>query len=850
MEVFLAEDIEQLREHMKNKSIVVLGNDKSLYEIFQDEELRKLPRNLKLNAKVCNQVMFKDGVDLYVNNVKINTFYNLFELLKALNETDKGVYVSIKSNDNKELFEILQQLINLRIDLDVYKDEDISRNKSVVFFRTKHKELKAYLLSFDNTLKYIDSHNLNSIEELKKSIIESIEKSIKEIDRIEKPIKVAVFATKKSGKSMVVNCLLNEEYAPTSLELATPNVLVYKPYRGDKIKLVYEDQELEFEKPENIKEFIRKIYEDVNLQGRALGDMTIYYPATTGHFYEVYDTPGPDLAGSEHRDIYEKVLPHIDVSIFLIDYTKYAQDTEMKLFEDIKKEFEKLQKNHTFICLINKIDTIFQDESAEKVTVRIADFMENKLKSLGYSNFVVIPISAMMYFYTNKIASRYQDIMNCKDVVSFLQDLVKRDDIRNDETYRTFIRNVQNLANNIYDMHNRDITYNDLIKFTNMDFLIKYLNFVIQNKADIEKTWSIIASIDSSINNVFNNLNIRRKTLKQHIEEIKKAFDDFMNGVYKDIERNIEDNVIAEIDKMKYEIYDNITVHIFFAIKENKQRHEVKISSEINNAKVDIAKYIEDLKAGEMDINVFDYIVNERIKMIKVDIELIKDTFLNKELFIGPIKNKTQKINEELSILSNNFKESISKLNQQIKNILSKDIVSETGDIIETPSIDISFNITELLADKIESFNYTIYTQNTIDQTFFSEVIKGGVLRWIASLFGGSRYEVDVPLIFSKIDEMKANLSEKFESYFDDLENKMNVIRDEIMSHITAEIDNRKLIIHDFFKSVGNIIEEIRRELDDEYSEREKILEFVDIALNSYDAVSKVWKEIVTVGKL
>ena len=41
-------------------------------------------------------------------------------------------------------------------------------------------------------------------------------------------MKFAVAASKKAGKSVIVNCFLGEQIAPTSTELATPNNCFYK----------------------------------------------------------------------------------------------------------------------------------------------------------------------------------------------------------------------------------------------------------------------------------------------------------------------------------------------------------------------------------------------------------------------------------------------------------------------------------------------------------------------------------------------------------------------------------------------------------------------------------------------
>ena len=72
-----------------------------------------------------------------------------------------------------------------------------------------------------------------------KAIKEQIKKSI----NVE--LKFAVAASKKAGKSVIVNCFLGEQIAPTSTELATPNNCFYKKSHDNMYHLRLEGSEVQ-----------------------------------------------------------------------------------------------------------------------------------------------------------------------------------------------------------------------------------------------------------------------------------------------------------------------------------------------------------------------------------------------------------------------------------------------------------------------------------------------------------------------------------------------------------------------------------------------------------------------------
>ena len=78
---------------------------------------------------------------------------------------------------------------------------------------------------------------------------------------------------------------------------------------------------------------------------------------------------------------------------------------------DIKTAFEAHNKIYSFIVVVNKLDLMYLSEE-KKSAVRFIDFLRSRLKTPGYSGFIVLGISALQYFYAQKVLN----IKECADL--------------------------------------------------------------------------------------------------------------------------------------------------------------------------------------------------------------------------------------------------------------------------------------------------------------------------------------------------------------------------------------------------------------------------------------------------
>jgi len=515
--------------------LIVWDGEERINEVLNraSEEARSqgLSPNVLTSIKICKEVNFKKKAVLKTKEGETYTVEKLSEILEKKENITSQDMVIIKSNDLSQVLETVQQFINLGMFPDVFSEDEIVKRKIVEnFFKIKgdlRKGISQIQKVLEDKKKEIESLEdlnesakqdlLSSIQNLQK-ITGRIEEKIKETD--DTTIRVAVFATKKSGKSMVVNALLGEEYAPTSVELATPNIVAYEPHEGKDIKLIYEGEERTFEKAEEVKAFIYEKFNKVNIEGKALPKMLIKYPKKEGINFKIYDTQGPDLFKSEHAQPLDEIIEDTDIAIFVVDYGKYAQTTEMELFEKVKKAFEKKEKNFSLICAINKLDLMFMDTNVEKIPVRVGDFVKEKLESFGYKDFIVIPITAIMAFYAQKLKGYYEDIEKTDNIKFFLYQKFPEVFSSNDEDLKTYLNTLFPFSNYLKDDNS---SFNDLIELTGFQIFRKYLFYLSQNKAQLEKLWEPIATIDTEITRIVNEVK-NYSILLSEAKEIGKYF--------------------------------------------------------------------------------------------------------------------------------------------------------------------------------------------------------------------------------------------------------------------------------------------------------------------------------------
>ena len=108
---------------------------------------------------------------------------------------------------------------------------------------------------------------------------------------------------------MIVNCFLGEEIAPTSTELATPNNCFYRRSKDGKYHLQLEGSNKiqNFNSKDEIYDVINEHFRNAQNDkeaGFALPNMYIDYVTEKNNFsaYTIFDTAGPDAAGTIHAN--------------------------------------------------------------------------------------------------------------------------------------------------------------------------------------------------------------------------------------------------------------------------------------------------------------------------------------------------------------------------------------------------------------------------------------------------------------------------------------------------------------------------------------------------------------------
>lgn len=413
-------------------------------------------------------------------------------LVRYLDEEKLPDYRFVLDTTDKELLSrLIQQLIYLDIDIEVMLSSEEAEVRKMELFARLSGELQHALEDAKGRMcrrgggSETKEYMSNALH-----VLSNIETNLREM--LEKDLKVAIMALKKSGKSVVVNCLMGGDYAPASIELPTFTTCIYRKSRDKSISLRYKDKTTYFESPDALKKHIAKEFKALHTDKGAehtSGDMDISYLPREGNIcnYTIIDTPGPDLAGHYHKDIAYRWIKEADVILFIIDYSKYLTSSEEEFFRDIKKVFEEHQKFYSFIVVVNKLDLMYLSEE-KKSSTRFIDFLRTKLSDLGYRGFVVFGVSALQYLYS-QVAP---EIEGCRDLDTdegkklrgHLNRCLQRYQGKDEMTVLSFL---DSQLRNLFWFHGKEnATLRDLREKSGVGQLMKYINYIAMEKAHIE----------------------------------------------------------------------------------------------------------------------------------------------------------------------------------------------------------------------------------------------------------------------------------------------------------------------------------------------------------------------------
>lgn len=403
---------ETIENYYQKDPWLILDNSRLELSDFLKELHYKgsMPNSVLSRLKVCKNIQWSiDALALTDEGNNIWQPLNMVSLLKFLRKGNKFKFIF---NDNISFqAEIIQQLIFLGFPLDDVEFESKTRTagfEKINYFIHTLKMTRQNLLSVKNTIN--SSHKvLNIINEL--------------IKELRKPVaggkKLAIAASKKSGKSTLLNCLLGEVIAPSSNELATPNSCSYSKSVSGQYCMEFERVWFYADNSKDLQKLIATEFTKAQSNksaGFTLPDMSIYYPAenTVLPDWQLIDTPGPDAKGTRHRKSAVKNLEECNAAIFLIDYQKYLLNSEEEYLDQIKSIFN--NRFSSLVLVLNKMDLAMQDSGA-KSWIMSLDFIRNRLRSIdeNFSECIIFPTSALIY----------ANLLNVKGAIKKYPDLEK-----------------------------------------------------------------------------------------------------------------------------------------------------------------------------------------------------------------------------------------------------------------------------------------------------------------------------------------------------------------------------------------------------------------------------------------
>lgn len=268
---------------------------------------------------------------------------------------------------------------------EVIKDSDIMKNLDIIFNDIKKKNLPEFNVKNKEGINIFDAY-----EEVKNNIFE-----------------VNVIATMSSGKSTLINSLLNTELLPSENKACTATIAtilennkmdVYEAEcradDGERIvhpkQVVNLDDIKQFNKDENV------TYIDIEGSIPAIPSNNIRLC--------LCDTPGPNNSMDDnHEKLTQSIIKRKnDVILYMINATQTAIRDDENLLRDISSEMKKYgkQSRDRFIFVVNKCDEL-DEEKGETVDKQVSD-IKKYLKKFGIIEPIIIPTSAKLALLIRK----------------------------------------------------------------------------------------------------------------------------------------------------------------------------------------------------------------------------------------------------------------------------------------------------------------------------------------------------------------------------------------------------------------------------------------------------------------
>ena len=627
-------DKELIESEVNNRKIFVLHNKNIKLNLYLDYMFTEfnIKNSYLCKLKICRQFEFeRESVSVSIDG-KTSYVSSVLSLLQMMDPNKKTV-ITIENDNRTLLAEIMQQLVYIEYSI---SDFEIRLRKEVrdaertdIFTKNIDEILQQITIADENIYNMEADDNLKEIVERIGELYSNIKKQVEKAKSIE--MKIAVAASKKTGKSVIANCMFGMELAPTSLEMATPNTCIYRKSKDDKFRVIVGSDVKVFKDKYSIRKYIgdefRKAQNDTSSKF-AIEDMIIEYPTNKNNFesYTIYDTPGPDAAGTDHFKSTEKAMDECDVAIFAIDFSKHLTTSEEEFLKKVKEIFDTNGKFHTLIFCLNKIDMMFQDKEA-KSKIKIIEFIRNRLKDIDskYSDCVIFATSALDYFIVIDIEEKEKDYEALRGIST--ADLRDMDDFFervNDDEITTILTGINNEATNLRrQLGYKEITANTVKDFSGIPQLLSYVSYIAKNKARGEIVNYITYDISRAMGKIREELKYR-DFLEQYMQanEDKKAKIKEILAEYEIQFQKIAKSSVLTKDDKDYIDSKKSNGFLYGIIKEIDKKRE--IGNQLDKSDIELREIFTEINVGARISN------HDKDHFTDETIARLRDTFLKK----------------------------------------------------------------------------------------------------------------------------------------------------------------------------------------------------------------------------
>lgn len=837
--------------------LFIINEDKQLYKFI--EELQ-IDDSYLYVLKVAKEIQF-NGISAElkdkISDITIRADITcLSEMLQELQEEKVPRCQLIVDTEDKNLIsDILQSLIYLNIDLEVMMKKEKRDRERVNAFKLGFDRIRSSTINARSAISRIEViEELKSEKENALDILYDIEADLDKAK--ERNLNIAVMATKKAGKSVVVNSFLEDQYAPTSLELPTPNTCIYKKSIDNKIRLIYGDKQLSFESPEEVYKYTYNEFKRVQNDPESactIDDMEIHYTDNRNAFaaFTVVDTPGPNYAGANniqsgenmHKKSAYQWIEKSDVVLFLVNYSNYLSLDEEEFFKDIKTQFEKHDKFYSLVVVVNKLDEMYMSECENKSVARFLDYIRTKLHDLGYKGFIVLGTSARTYFdalKVSKIDSTELEALKETAEIGKLKGSMLRDRLK--KLKRKYIGKGQMTVLSFVDdqfeklecFHGLDdVSLETLKQKSGIPKLMEYTTYVALQKANTELYASLIRSIDEKFVRIRNMDLIKSlidaKIEKQdQIQELEKMLQNMFDS-FEAIEKEIEEKL--SFNKLQDDLFSQVRESRDGRINYMTEIYERRIDDFFMKLRMKDSKELRELKSSGFNI---DFRINNKVV---------------EEEFNKLIANFLRETNEDLDQKEKYFKEFDTRIKDIVYAFSEK--IKKEYDLqdfdISVPKVEHAFSRKSLVKIPKVNVDNIMIKEKVLESIEFKEnIIEKFINHFTENKIG--TYTMDSKRLReiknNWLDMIKDNIEGEYISSYSVLEGNLLSCINELKEQIDKSADSLTSTYKDIFNEILKDLSVSKMDVEEQMKYLDAKLQLLNQMDEKMTPFTEVWGSI------